>query len=307
MEKRIVTGGILLNYEEVKTFIKLCEVKNFTKTAELLNMSQPTVSLHIKNLEREFQTQLFLRIRRQLSLTPTGEILLDRARQITQLYDQAKQHILDHQEMIQGTIKIGATFTIGEYILPALLGELKKQYPTLSFQITIGNTEKIVHDVKLLQVDIGLIEGTTTEKEIQIEPFMIDELVFICHQQHTLANKPSLVMEDLQNESWVMREAGSGTGDYLRHFLQTNGLQIGSSLTISSTQGIKEVVIQGLGLSLVSIHTIKRELELHVLHKLPLKHRPFIRTFSYIYAPVAQVSSSLTIFIDALKQVKATR
>ena len=295
-----------MNYDELRTFIKLCEVKNFTKTAELLNMSQPTVSLHIKNLEAEFQTQLFLRIRKQLRLTPTGEILLDRAKQMSQLYDQAKQRILDHHEKIQGELKIGATFTIGEYILPTLLNDLKQQYPTLSLLITIANTEEIVRAVKLLQVDVGLIEGTTLEKEIIIEPFMKDELVFVCHKQHPLAVKDVITMNDLQNEDWVMREAGSGTGDYLRHVLQTNGLQIRSSLTISSSQGIKEAVILNLGLSLLSIHTIKRELELQIIHKLTLDYVPFTRTLSYIYAPTTQMRGNITIFLDTLKNYRAS-
>lgn len=291
-----------MNYEELKTFIKLCEVKNFTKTAERLNMSQPTVSLHIKNLESEFQTQLFHRIRKQLSLTPTGEILLERAKQMTQLYDQAKQHILDHHEKIQGELKIGATFTIGEYILPAFLSELKSQYPTLNLQITIGNTEEIVHAVKLLQVDIGLIEGSTTEKELTIQPFMKDELVLISHAKHILAQKDSLQIDDLQDQSWVMRESGSGTGDYLRHFLQTNGLRVHSSLHMSSSQSIKEAVIHDLGLSLLSLHTIKRELQLNILKRLTIDYPPFIRTLSYIYAPTTQMSGNINIFIEALKK-----
>ena len=289
-----------MNYEELKTFIKLCEVKNFTKTAELLNMSQPTVSLHIKNLEAEFQTQLFLRIRKQLSLTPTGEILLERAKQMTKLYDQAKQHILEHHNMIQGELKIGATFTIGEYILPSILSELRQQYPDLTLLITIGNTEEIVRAVKLLQVDIGLIEGSTNDKEIIVEPFMQDELVFIAYKEHPLVTKTQVYLHDLQNEAWVMRETGSGTGDYLRHILQANGIKISSSITISSSQGVKEAVIHQLGLSLLSVHVIKRELALGILHRLQLQYPPLTRTFSYLYAPTAQMTGNMSIFIETL-------
>lgn len=289
-----------MNYEELKTFIKLCEVKNFTKTAELLNMSQPTVSLHIKNLEQEFQTQLFIRFRKQLSLTPSGEILLERAKQMTTLYDQAKQRILEHHHTIQGELKIGATFTIGEYILPTLVKDLRNNYPNLSIQIIINNTEEIVRAVKLLQVDIGLIEGTTQEKEIIIKPFMQDELVFIGYEGHPLVQQPFITINSLQNEKWVMREAGSGTGNYLRHVLQTNSIQIQSAFTISSNQGVKEAVISHLGLSLLSLHVIKRELALGILYRLNIDHRPFMRTFSYIYAPTTQMSGNITIFVDAL-------
>ena len=227
-----------MNHEELKTFIRLCEVKNFTKTAEILTMSQPTVSLHIKNLEKEFQTQLIQRSPKQLSITPTGEILLERAKQMIQIYEQTKQEILDHHHTIQGELKIGASFTIGEYILPTLLVELKEKYPKLSLQIIIGNTEEIVKYVKLFQVDIGLIEGTTDEKEIVVKPFQDDELVIVSSIHHRLATMRNVTITDLQNEDWILRESGSGTGEYLRHFFRTNGLKIKSLLTISSSQGI---------------------------------------------------------------------
>ena len=291
-----------MNYEELKTFIKLSEIKNFTKTAELLNMSQPTVSLHIKNLEREFQTQLFLRIRKQLTLTSTGEILLARAKQMTTLYDQAQQHILAHHNTIQGSIKIGATFTIGEYILPALLNDLKVQYPSLAFDITIANTEEIVNAVKLLQVDVGLIEGTTNDKEIIIEPFMKDELVFISSLHHPLTKKQRLTIQDLQDQKWVLRENGSGTGNYLLHFLHTNGIRYESALKISSSQGVKEAVIENLGLSLLSLHTIKRELALNVLQQLCVQVAPLTRTLSYVHAPTTQLSNNAQIFVKTLQQ-----
>lgn len=107
-----------MHYDALKTFVTLAEVKNFTKTAELLLMSQPSVSLHIKNLEKEFQTKLFQRSPKYLKITPSGEILYDRAKQMITIYEQTRQEILDQQHIIKGDLKIAASFTIGEYILP---------------------------------------------------------------------------------------------------------------------------------------------------------------------------------------------
>lgn len=115
-----------MHYDALKTFVTLAEVKNFTKTAELLLMSQPSVSMHIKNLEKEFQTKLFERSPKYLKITPTGEILYDRAKQMITIYEQTRQDILDHHNSIKGELKIGASFTIGEYILPSLLFDLQK-------------------------------------------------------------------------------------------------------------------------------------------------------------------------------------
>ena len=291
-----------MNNEALKTFVTLAEVKNFTKTAELLLMSQPSVSLHIKNLEKEFQTQLFLRSPKFLKITPTGEILYDRAKQIITIYEQTKQDILEQHNIIKGELKIGASFTIGEYILPSLLIDLQKDYPDLELQVIIGNTEEIVQSVRLFQVDIGLIEGQTNEKELSVHPFLQDELFIISSNDHKLANKNDVTITDLQNQSWITRESGSGTGEYLNHVIRSNGLKVKSLLTISSNQGIKETVINGMGLSLLSRSVIERDVRHRNLSIIKLKNHSFNRTLSYVYSPIMADKKNVKTFISSLNK-----
>ena len=291
-----------MNNEALKTFVTLAEVKNFTKTAELLLMSQPSVSLHIKNLEKEFQTQLFLRSPKFLKITPTGEILYDRAKQIITIYEQTKQDILEQHNIIKGELKIGASFTIGEYILPSLLIDLQKDYPDLELQVIIGNTEEIVQSVRLFQVDIGLIEGQTNEKELSVHPFLQDELFIISSNDHKLANKNDVTITDLQNQSWITRESGSGTGEYLNHVIRSNGLKVKSLLTISSNQGIKETVINGMGLSLLSRSVIERDVRHSNLSIIKLKNHSFNRTLSYVYSPIMADKKNVKTFISSLNK-----
>lgn len=163
-----------MQYDALKTFITLAEVNNFTKTSEILHISQPSVSLHIKNLEQEFQTTLFIRSPKSVQITPTGQILYERAKQIMAIYGAAKEDILAHHHAIQGTFVIGASFTIGEYILPPILARLQQQFPQLEIQVIIGNTDEIIQSAKLLHIDIGLIEGQSKDKELVIHPFMQD-------------------------------------------------------------------------------------------------------------------------------------
>lgn len=291
---------IPLYYEALKTFVTLAEVKNFTKTAEKLLMSQPSVSLHIKNLEKEFQTKLFLRSPKFLQITPTGEILYDRAKQMITLYEQTKQDILEQHHSIKGELKIGASFTIGEYILPALLIELQQQYPALELKIVIGNTEEIVQSVRMYQVDIGLIEGQTNDRELSVHPFMEDELYIISSTTHPLAQKEKVTISDLQNQAWVSREVGSGTREYFNHFIRSNGLKVKSLLTISSNQGIKETLINGMGLSLLSRSVIKRDVQHRNLAIIPMTNQTFNRTLSFVYSPIMQDKQNVKIFIEAL-------
>lgn len=287
-------------YDALKTFITLVEVKNFTKTAEKLLMSQPSVSLHIKNLEKEFQTKLVQRSPKALKITPTGELLYERAKQILMIYEQTKQDILEHHHAIKGKLVIGASFTIGEYILPSLLIDIQNEYPELELQVMIGNTEEIVHCVKMYEVDIGLIEGQTNEKSLHVLPFLQDKLFLVASSAHELACINEVTMEDLQEQTWITREAGSGTRDYLSHVIRTNGLKIKSLLTISSTQGIKETLINGLGLSLLSESVIQRDLQQGTLKIIKLKNQTFTRTLSYVFAPIMQEKRTVNIFIQAL-------
>ncbi|MCH6264761.1 MULTISPECIES: LysR family transcriptional regulator [Neobacillus] len=291
-----------MHYEELKTFVTLAEVKNFTKTAELLLMSQPSVSLHIKNLEKEFQTKLFLRSPKFLQITPTGEILYERAKQMITIYEQTRQDILEHQDSIKGELIIGASFTIGEYILPALLIDLQKDYPELDLHVVIGNTEEIAQSVKLYKVDIGLIEGHTNEKELSVHPFMEDELFVVSSNNHELARKKGVTMADLQNQTWVTRENGSGTREYLNHVIRSNGLKVKSFLTISSSQGIKETLINGMGLSLLSGSIIDREVKQGLLSIIHVKNQTFNRTLSYIYSPIMEEKRNVKTFIHSLTQ-----
>ncbi|MFT8320246.1 MAG: LysR family transcriptional regulator [Bacillus sp. (in: firmicutes)] len=289
-----------MHYDALKTFVTLAEVKNFTKTAEILLMSQPSVSLHIKNLEKEFQTKLFERSPKFLKITPTGEILYDCAIQMITIYDQTKQNILEHHHAIKGKLKIGASFTIGEYILPPLLQDLQTDYPSLELEVIIGNTEEIVQSVRLYKVDIGLIEGQTNEKDLSVHAFMEDELFIVSSNSHKLALKEDVAMAELQNETWITREVGSGTREYLNHVIRSNGLKAKSFLTISSNQGIKETLIRGMGLSLLSKSVIERDIVQHQLSIVQVKNHAFIRTLSYVYSPIMRDKKNVKIFIGAL-------
>ncbi|MFY0781012.1 LysR family transcriptional regulator [Peribacillus simplex] len=290
-------------YDALKTFVTLVEVKNFTKTAEMLLMSQPSVSLHIKKLEEEFQTKLFLRSPKFLKVTLTGEILYDRAKQMITIYEQTRQDIQEHDRSIKGELKIGASFTIGEYILPSLLIDLQKDYPELELQVVIGNTEEIVQAVRLYKVDIGLIEGQTNEKELSVHPFMQDELFVVSSNDHELAYKDEVEITDLHDQAWVTREVGSGTREYLNHVIRSNGLKIKSILTISSNQGIKETLIKnGVGLALLSRSVIERDVQNKILSIIQLKNESFNRTLSYVYSPIMEDKKNVKTFITELNK-----
>lgn len=293
---------MLLQLEELKTFVALAEIKNFTKTAEKLLMSQPTVSLHIKNLEKEFETELFHRSPKFLKITESGELLLERAKKIIHIYEHTKQDIVDLHETIKGTIKIGASYTIGEYVLPSLLRDLQQNYNGLLLEITFGNTNEIIEGVKQFVLDIGLIEGQTEEKDLIVVPFMEDELAIVAGNCHSLASKGIVTIADLNDQAWVIREKGSGTRELLLSMLKANNLNVNSMLTIGSNQGVKEAVVNGLGLSLLSNLVVQRVLEHQYLQTVQVENLYFKRNFCYICSPSRKEKQNVKALISALEQ-----
>lgn len=167
-----------------RTFMTLAELKNFTKTAQALYISQPSVSMHIRSLENELNTELFIRSPKKLQITPTGELLYERIKQLFSIYEQTVEDILEIQQSVQGKLSIGASFTVGEYIVPSLMKSMQSAYPEVEFDITIGNTDEIIQLVQQLDVDLGLIEGQTSSKDLHVEPFMEDELFIVAAPNH---------------------------------------------------------------------------------------------------------------------------
>lgn len=251
-----------MNYDALRTFVTVVEERNFTRAAEKLLISQPSVSLQIKQLESELQTRLLERSPKHLQITATGEILYQRAKQILKLYEQAKKEIEEYQQTISGLLRIGASYTIGEYILPTLLPTFYQKYPEIETDITIGNTEQIVQEVRTFHLDLGFIEGHTNYQDLQVQPLMNDEMVLIVSANHPLAQLAQpLHIDDLQNQTWISRELGSGTREYMVHMIRTWGLQVKKSWIISSNHGVKEMVLQGLGISMLSHWVVRREVK----------------------------------------------
>lgn len=156
--------------ETLRVFVTVTEQRNFSRAAELLNLSQPGVSLHIRNLENEYGAKLMHRSPKLVKLTEAGEILYKRAKQILALAEEAKQEIQLLNEKVTGSLQIGASFTIGEYILPRVLAEFAVQFPEVEMSVTIANTEEITQALKANQLDLGIVEGNVVSSGLLITP-----------------------------------------------------------------------------------------------------------------------------------------
>lgn len=286
--------------DALRVFVTVVEQQHFSKAGELLNLSQPGVSLHIRNLENEFRAKLLHRSPKQVRLTEAGTILYRHAKQMLAQYEEAGREIRLLQDEVTGSLHIGASFTIGEYVLPARLAGFAKQYPLVNLQVTIGNTEEIIAAIKSNRLDIGFIEGETADPDLRIIPYMKDEMIVVAPSGHPLSAEIAVEDQMLHNEVWVLREPGSGTRAFSDRFLQETGIPVKRSYVFNSSQGVKEAVSAGLGLSLLSRWIVRKELDSGELSELRIRHSLHERDFRIIREKSAADTMAMRIFIGKL-------
>ncbi|MEF2094083.1 selenium metabolism-associated LysR family transcriptional regulator [Bacillus sp. CFBP9009] len=288
--------------DPLKVFVTVIEQKNFSRAGDILNLSQPGVSLHIRNLENELGTKLIYRSPKQVQITEPGKILYRHAKQMLNHYETAKREINEFNNVVSGTMKIGASFTIGEYYLPKVLAEFAAQYPMVDIQIIISNSNDVIQGIRSNKLDIGLIEGETEYKDIDVRPFMNDEMIVVVPPDHPLSQMDLIEGALLQNQTWVLREQGSGTRTYSDKLLSSLELNIKKTFIFTSIQGVKEAVMAGLGIALLSRLTVQKELKSNELKTFHLKNEPIIRPFSIVKKLDFEASKAMELFLRKVEE-----
>ncbi len=245
--------------EELKTFIAVVEEKSFTKAAEKVNLSQPSVSVHIKHLESYFNTLLITRSMKpkKIMITESGHLLYKRSKQLLSLLDTTKEELHHINSSFKGHLKIGATSTIGEYLLPSFLADFCNHYQDINIEVSIGNTAEITSKMKTLQLDVALVEGVLSIPSFKQKCFFEDQLVLIAPSSY-LFNEDLLASHLLHKQRWLTREHGSGLREALDAFLVAHQIIPKSKLVLSSNYAIKEAVKNGLGIAMIPKSMIKQ-------------------------------------------------
>lgn len=269
--------------QSLLAYVTVVEESNFTRAAEKLHISQPAISQHIHTLEQQLEVKLLDRSSRFVRLNKAGEVAYHHAKQILNLYNQMERLIQDLKGEASGPLAIGASFTFGEYVLPHVIAEFRNMYPKITPTISIGNTQTVVSLVARGELDIGIIEGKTIQENgVDVEAFAEDTVVIVASSQHPLAAQETITAEQLAAEQWIVREPGSGTREITDVVLKKNDIQPKSLVEYNSTQIIKESVLAGLGLSILSKWVIRKELSGNTLCEIPFTDAPIERNFSVV-------------------------
>lgn len=288
-------------------FVNVAEKKNFTHTAKELCMTQPAVSQYIQTLERAVGTKLLERSNKFVRLNKAGEIVYHHAKEILGLYTRMHCLIDDLQHTARGALSVGASYTFGEYLLPHIVASLHKRYPLIKPAISIGNTRDIVELVLSHKIDVGIIEGEFKHDRLVIEPFAEDRMYVVCSPGHRLAKQNKVSISELSEETWIIREAGSGTREATERMFWAYNFQPNNLMEFGSTQIIKESVEAGLGISLLSYWAIRKELSLNSLTLLQVDGTPMFRNFSLVTPATLYHTKAMEVFLEELQTNETIR
>ncbi len=295
-----------MNYNHLMIFLAVAEEGGISRGAERLYISQPAVSKQLGLLEASLGLTLLERTPKGTILTEAGRVLAGYARRLSGLEEEAAAAMAELRGVERGTLTLGASLTVGAYLLPPLLAEYARRYPHIVLSLQIANTETIQARLREGALDLALTEGLADDPELTAEVFAHDELVAVAPPGHPLLAEASVTAARFAREPLILREPGSGTRAVVEQAFRERGLMLTPRLSLGSTEAIKGAVAAGAGLAMVSRLAVNLELETGRLALLPLSdltlRRPLHRLTRRTVSPPRALSAFLALLPDAAQQ-----
>lgn len=295
-----------MNFHQLHIFYTVAERGSFSAAAQALHMSQPAVTMQVQALEEYFGTKLLIRSTKRMELSEAGMTLLPFARRSLELSQETDAAMAAFSNKLQGRLQLGASLTIGEYVLPRLLGPFGREYPDISIMLKVINTTQILEEIASHQLNFGLIEAPVEHPDMVLDAVMEDELKLIVPAGHPLAaREDEICLEDVLTYPFVLREKGSGTRKVMEDVLLERGFDPGSIQTVmelGSTGAVKSAVEEGLGITMLSTSTVKHETALGLVKMIDISDASFKRNFYSIQLRSALLPMSAMTFLSYLRE-----
>jgi LysR family transcriptional regulator, transcriptional activator of the cysJI operon len=290
-----------MNFRDI-VFITVAENLSFSKAAEELLISQPAITNHIKELESRYETALFERKGNRVYLTDAGKLLYNHLKVIRQQYRELEFELGQANNAFRGSLRIGASSTISQYVIPRVLAAFYKRYPQIDLYLLNGNSFEMEQKLLDNEVDIALVENESSKANIRYITFMDDEIIAVTSSKSLYSKRKIFSPADLKEVPLVLREKGSGTLEVIQKTLKQNNIvteKLNILIHLGSTETIKNFLVGFDGIALVSEKSIEKELQLKEIVKINLKGIQFLRKFR-IALLQGNASFSPKLFMDFL-------
>ena len=270
---------------------------SFTRAAEELELTQPTVSQQIKRLTQTIGMPLFEQLGKQIYLTAAGNQVLAASTIISEKFTELEIAIDELKGLKQGRINLVAS-TTAKYFVPRLLGTFRRKHPEIELALHITNQEGVLARLARNQDDLYFTGRPPSDLDIELRPILANPLVVVAPSNHPLAGKTNIALKELATEPFIFREAGSGTRAVVEHFLAENRVAVDVVIELSSNEAIKQAIAGGLGLSVLSQHSLDLETQNGLLTILNVEGFPIQRHWYVIYPTGKQLSVAAQTFLD---------
>ncbi len=294
-----------LDFRKVEVFYWVAELKSFSLAAEHLSLRQPTVSAHIRELEEKLGSKILNRVGGEVTPTALGQLLMERAKALLALKRETLAALDHFQGKVKGELLIGGSNIPGEYILPRKLGAFIQKYPEVKPILRIGDSAGIVEAVLDGGVELGFVGFKGEDRRLSFQKIWKDEMVLVVPKNHSWSQLKAVDLKDLWKEGFISRERGSGTLRSFRNLLSRKGEEpeklLNVIMELGSTEAIKEALIAGLGVSILSKSSIRREIQDGLLKEVPIRGHKLERDFYQLFHRRRTLSPISQAFIHFLK------
>lgn len=287
-----------MDVRSLEVFLGVAKHLNYTRAGQEVNLSQPSVSVRIRQLESELGVKLFEQLGKKVALTDAGELLVPHARRVIAAIADAKQSIDELQGLERGSLKIGASTTPGMYLIPKIIAQFKKRYPKVDIHLVIKDTRQIEAAVINNEFDFGFVGGHLAGDEVIVLPWLTDELVLVVSPTNPLARKKFATNQDLQQEKFILRETGSATRAAIISHLQKFDLRVEPIMEMENPESVKKAVQSGLGIAFISRFAAEAELKANSLVAVRVRGLDIRRELKIVYRKDKHLSRAAQAFIE---------
>ncbi|PAX80106.1 DNA-binding transcriptional regulator YeiE [Citrobacter sp. TSA-1] len=288
-----------ITLRQLEVFAEVLKSGSTTQASVMLALSQSAVSAALTDLEGHLGVQLFDRVGKRLVVNEHGRLLYPRALALLEQTTEIEQLFRKDN----GAIRVYASSTIGNYILPAMIARYRQDFPDLPLELSVGNSQDVINAVLDFRVDIGLIEGPCHSTEIISEPWLEDELVVFAAPSSPLTKGP-ITLEQLAASPWILRERGSGTRELVDYLLLSHLPRFQMAMELGNSEAIKHAVRHGLGISCLSRRVIAEQLQAGTLSEVTVPLPRLVRTLWRVHHRQKHISNAITRFLYYSDQVE---
>ena len=294
-----------MNYtlHQLKVFITVAEQLSITKAAEALHLTQPAVSIQLKNFQDQFPLALTEVLGKKLFLTDFGKEILETSKRIINEAEKINDSVNRYNGQISGTLKVSVVST-GKYVMPYFLNEFLDQHPAVNLKMDVTNKAQVIESLDSNQVDFSLVSILPERMTLETIPLMQNKLYVVGSPEY-IEKYPIRKIDDLAKSQLIFRENGSGTRQTIERFTSFNNIIIQKSMELTSNEAVKQAVIAGLGYSIMPLIGIKNELELNTLKIIPLKGFPLTSQWQLVWQKNKRFSLAAQAYINYLQEKRS--